>query len=204
MLFCSDTSLLLVSEKALAGCFASPSVQSGPPCPCRIFAFKVLMSVLPPHSGLFNECLVIFIFIFFPLVAIIQQPFLLEKFAVLLFVVQLAAAASQLDGTIVLKFHLKFWPAGCKWLRGSVPVHVCYISPISCIKPFHIYDPRTSLRHAHDVKKIERREQIEGEKAWTGAWRAFMIHDASLSRNAGLFQTHISCQVVLVEEMSCN
>lgn len=64
VLFRSETSLLLVSGRALAGCFASPSVQSGPACPCRIFAFKVLMSVLPSHSGLFNECLVIFFFFF--------------------------------------------------------------------------------------------------------------------------------------------
>lgn len=38
-------------------------------------------------------------------------------------------------------------------------------------------------------KKKKKKRNREGEKAWTGAWRAFMIHDASLSRKAGLFQT---------------
>lgn len=154
VLFRSETSLLLVSGRALAGCFASPSVQSGPACPCRIFAFKVLMSVLPSHSGLFNECLVIFLFFFST-----GSHYTTAISAWKICHPSLCGAAgssyisSQLDGTIVLKFYLKFWPAGCKRLRGSVPVHIYYISPISCIKPFHIYDPWTSPRHAHDVKK---------------------------------------------------
>lgn len=106
----SDTSLLLVS------CFASPSVQSDPACPCRIFAFKVLMSVLPPHSGLFNECLGIFS----PAVAIIQKPFLLEKFATVLFVVQLAPVK------LMVKLCLNFtWSSGQPAVNGSKAASRC-------------------------------------------------------------------------------
>lgn len=47
--------------------------------------------------------------------------------------------------------------------------------------------PEVSVWSKNEKK---RQEQIEGEKAWTEAWRAFMIHDASLSREEGLFQTH--------------